>query len=213
MILFFCVPYSVNGKNSNIQSNNQLNGSYSTGYNKRNQKNYSNPSSTGSSNPTSRHGSFSKPYYSNEFAMYRNMMAYVPIVPPQSDESSQVVRRRGGSLPIPMMMTGLNPQQQQYYPYHRNSMYLSPNSPPNANGADIRTRPKSNSYCEGTTVDGRRNSNGMSQWLQRRHESSRSSEGNVVMNGVIRQPRGPDGTKGFHAGHRQINNLNEEVLA
>ena len=132
-------------------------------------------------------------------------MAYAPVS--SAEDSPQVVRRRGGSLPIPMMTNGGQQylhQQHYYNPTQRNSMYLSPNSSP-PNGTDIRPRPKSNSYCEGTVPRGSPNgAGGMSLWLQRRHASTRSSEGNVVISGVVRQPRGPDGTKGFAQGYRQL---------
>lgn len=110
--------------------------------------------------------------------------------------TEEVVRRgRGGSLPIAMLQ-------------HRGSIsgpYVSPNSsPPTA--ASGYLRPKSNSYCEGTTV-GATASNGMSPWLMKRKASvasSRLSTGDLVISGVIRQPRGPDGTKGFQSGYRAI---------
>jgi hypothetical protein len=99
-----------------------------------------------------------------------------------------VLRRRGGSLPIAM---GINHTSQQQ---HRPSCaYLSPNSsPPNAHF--LPSRPKSNSYCEGLTT-----SSTMSPWLLRRKAAS---EGNVIISSVIRQPRGPDGTRGFAPGPR-----------
>lgn len=40
---------------------------------------------------------------------------------------------------------------------------------------------------------------GMSPWLMRRKAAA---EGHVVVSSVIRQPRGPDGTRGFMMGHR-----------
>jgi len=102
------------------------------------------------------------------------------------DCSPQSLRRRGGSLPIPSSQ-------------HRGSLtgYLYPSgSPPQG-----FLRPKSNSYSEGTDTSA---ASGMSSWLQKRKASasSRLSSGDISLGGVIRQPRGPDGTKGFHPGSR-----------
>lgn len=110
------------------------------------------------------------------------------------------LRRRGGSLPIPASLM-----------QHRGSTagnYLYPNaSPPNASAGFLR--PKSNSYSEGTDPTGAT----MSTWLQRRKASaasSRLSSGDISLSGVLRQPRGPDGTKGFHPGY--LNLIMEERL-
>jgi len=103
------------------------------------------------------------------------------------DCSPQSLRRRGGSLPIPSSQ-------------HRGSLtgnYLYPSGSPPAGFL----RPKSNSYSEGTDTSA---ASGMSSWLQKRKASasSRLSSGDISLGGVIRQPRGPDGTKGFHPGSR-----------
>lgn len=110
----------------------------------------------------------------------------------EDSQSPQVGRRRGGSLPIAALQRAST-----------NGAYISPNSsPPNGtliigpNGA----RPKSNSYCEGASPTS------MSPWLQRRKASasSRLSSGELNFSGVLRQPRGPDGTKGFATGYRAM---------
>lgn len=104
------------------------------------------------------------------------------------------IRRRGGSLPITASLL-----------QHRGSTagnYLYPNaSPPNAASGFLR--PKSNSYSEGTDSSAAT----MSSWLQKRKASAAStrlSTGEISLGGVIRQPRGPDGTKGFYPGYRTI---------
>jgi len=112
------------------------------------------------------------------------------------DCSPQSLRRRGGSLPIPSAQ-------------HRGSLvgnYLYPSGSPPAGFL----RPKSNSYSEGT--DASSAASGMSSWLQKRKASasSRLSSGDISLGGVLRQPRGPDGTKGFHPGYRAL--INEEKL-
>ncbi|OXA63960.1 uncharacterized protein LOC110856935 [Folsomia candida] len=108
-----------------------------------------------------------------------------------TDESP--LRRRGGSLPIAALAQ------------HRGSTagnYLYPNaSPPNAASGFLR--PKSNSYSEGTDPSAAT----MSSWLQKRKASAAStrlSSGEISPAGVIRQPRGPDGSKGFHPGYRTL---------
>jgi len=107
-----------------------------------------------------------------------------------SDESP--LRRRGGSLPIAALSQ------------HRGSTAgnLYPNaSPPNAAAGFLR--PKSNSYSEGTDPSAAT----MSSWLQKRKASAAStrlSTGEISLAGVIRQPRGPDGTKGFYPGYRNL---------
>lgn len=125
-------------------------------------------------------------------------------------------RRRGASLPMPVIAPGILSAQNVYYGnmpgspggrlQHRQTIasYLSPNgSPPNGltaaalSGAAAGARPKSNSYCEGLMTSAT-----MSPWLQRRKAaavSRTSSDGGVVLSTVIRQPRGPDGTRGFSA--------------
>jgi len=99
-------------------------------------------------------------------------------------EREIILRRRGGSLPITMAPAM---HHQNVANSHPNSCHLSPSSSPPNRGA---IRPKSNSYCEGLMMT----STTMSPWLQRRKAAS---EGNVVISSVIRQPRGPDGTRGF----------------
>ncbi|CAG7730394.1 unnamed protein product [Allacma fusca] len=103
-----------------------------------------------------------------------------------NNEREIVLRRRGGSLPIAMgpIHTSQRPA----------STYLSPNSSPPNNF--LPSRPKSNSYCEGLMT-----SSTMSPWLARRKAAS---EGNVIISSVIRQPRGPDGTRGFAPGPRPL---------
>jgi hypothetical protein len=180
----------------------------SNGYHRKISRNSSN-ASTGSSN-CSRHGSFSQQYHAGTSPadlFYRNVHVLAG-----EESTPQVNRRRGGSLPIPMngnananhhYHAGGPPPA--YYNYQRNSMYLSPNSSP-PNGNEIPQRPKSNSYCEGTpnkNLSLATSPNGMSVWLQRRMASTRSSEGNIELNGVLRQPRGPDGTKGFASNQNQ----------
>jgi len=185
---------------------------YGNGPHKKIHRNNSN-ASTCSSNGSSRNGSFSMPYHPGSDLMYRNMMVYH-----SNEEGPQIIRRRGGSLPMPMVMPGdqsfLNGYPYQHYQNgpqgQRNSMYLVPNlSPPS--GAGFQQRPKSNSYCEG--VERKNSTGGMSLWLQRRLANSRSSEGSIVTTGVIRQPRGPDGTKGFAAGYREQILKEREALA
>jgi len=99
-------------------------------------------------------------------------------------EDGQQGRRRGGSLPVATPLA-TSPGR----------AFLSPHASP---GSDMFGRPKSNSYCEGASPTA------MNPWLQRRKAASRLSEGNVVINGVIRQPKGPDGTKGFREGYREL---------
>ena len=106
-------------------------------------------------------------------------------------EREIILRRRGGSLPITMapMMHHNHQNGSATANSHPTPSYLSPNSsPPNRT---MSTRPKSNSYCEGLMMT---SNSTMSPWLQRRKAAS---EGNVVISSVIRQPRGPDGTRGF----------------
>lgn len=101
-----------------------------------------------------------------------------------------VLRRRGGSLPISVGPESMHPSQRPL------SSYLSPgSSPPNF----LPQRPKSNSYCEGLMTTAT-----MSPWLQRRKAatSRTNSEGNVIISGVVRQPKGPDGTRGFSMASR-----------
>jgi len=168
---------------------------------RRNQHRNNSVISTGSSG-SSRHGSFcnGKPGQSSPEPLFRNMMVYMPDEP-------QVIRRRGGSLPMPSVMSAGG--QQHYYRsppednFHqkRNSMFLCTN-PAQSDSSNFQVRPKSNSYCEGI---GPRANGGTSLWLQRRMESTRAaSEGSVVISGVVRQPRGPDGTRGFAAGYRRL---------
>ncbi|ODM99313.1 La-related protein 6 [Orchesella cincta] len=111
----------------------------------------------------------------------------------EESQSPQVGRRRGGSLPITALQRTSG------------AAYLSPNSSPPGNGAFITigpngARPKSNSYCEGTSPTT------MSPWLLKRKASasSRLSNGELTFSGVVRQPRGPDGTKGFASGYRAM---------
>ncbi|CAL8076932.1 unnamed protein product [Orchesella dallaii] len=152
--------------------------------------------STASSNNSSQHNSFSKPppsSSSHPANLLRNLNS--PVVTHSSFgeefQSPQVVRRRVGSLPI----AGLQRSS--------SSAYLSSNSSPLSNGASITSgpngaRPKSSSYCEGAS------SKTISTWLQRRRASasSRPNNGELTFSEVVRQPRGPDGTKGFVSGYR-----------
>jgi hypothetical protein len=89
-----------------------------------------------------------------------------------------------------------------------NSHFLSPNPIIAAlakdGGADGFWRPKSNSYSEGSQGS----KAGMSSWLEKRKASAASlkmSSGDLSQNEVIRQPRGPDGTQGFHPQCRTLN--------
>ncbi|CAL8106281.1 unnamed protein product [Orchesella dallaii] len=151
--------------------------------------------STASSNNSSQHNSFSKspPSSSSRPAdLLCNLNSSVVTYSSFGEEfqSPQVVRRRGGSLSVAALQRSSG------------AAYLSSNSSPLSNGA----RPKSDSYCEGaspTTI---------STWLQRRRASasSRGYNGELTFSGVVRQPRGPDGTKGFASGYRAV--LLEERL-
>ncbi|CAL8076979.1 unnamed protein product [Orchesella dallaii] len=149
--------------------------------------------STPSSNNSSQHNSFSKPppsSSSHPSDLLRNLNSSVVTYSSFGEEfqSPQVVRRRVGSLPIAALQRSSS------------SAYLSSNSSPLSNGASITSgpngaRPKSSSYCEGaspTTI---------STWLQRRR-ASRNYNGELTFSEVVRQPRGPDGTKGFASGYR-----------
>jgi len=171
---------------------------------RRNQRNNS-VVSTGSSG-SSRHGSFCKPGQSQEPLFNRNMMVFAP------DDVPQIIRRRGGSLPMTSVTSTTGEQQQFYRAPHkdgahnqkRNSMFLAANTA-QSDVANFQIRPKSNSYCEGIGNGNGNAGGGTSLWLQRRMESSRAaSEVSVVTSGVIRQPRGPDGTRGFASGYRQL---------
>jgi len=89
-----------------------------------------------------------------------------------------------------------------------NTHYLSPNPTIAAlakdGGPDGFWRPKSNSYSEGSQGS----KAGMSSWLEKRKASAASlkmSCGDISQNEVIRQPRGPDGTQGFHPQCRTLN--------
>jgi len=104
-----------------------------------------------------------------------------PSVTSRKDENSQPLRPRGGSLPVPLSVLAPRGSVSGVYPCSTN----------NNSG---QQRPKSNSYSEGSDPCG------MSTWLQKRKASaasSRLSTGDICLNGVIRQPRGPDGTRGF----------------
>jgi len=112
-------------------------------------------------------------------------------------EESQVVRRRGGSVAVPPK-SALSRHRGSVCP----SMLAGSGSPPSS--ASGYLRPKSNSYSEGSDKN---NGATMSSWLQRRKASAAStrlSNGDIQVSGVIRQPRGPDGTSGFHPGHRTL---------
>ncbi|CAL8088366.1 unnamed protein product [Orchesella dallaii] len=189
-------------RNSTQHQNNANNGSgnqsrrNSSAYNQNHRKS-SNTSNT-SSNNSSRHNSFSKPppsSSSHPADLLRNVYSSVVAYSSSGEESQspQVGRRRGGSLPIAALQRSSG------------TAYLSPNSSPPSNGAFITigpngARPKSNSYCEGASPTT------MSTWLCRRKASasSRLSSGELTFSGVVRQPRGPDGTKGFASGYRAM---------
>jgi len=184
--------YNING---GITNNNRKNSNQQQYPNtKASASRKSSNASTASSNVNSRNGSFSsgtgRPHPAD---MFRHMMTTTS-AGSSGEDSPQVIRRRGGSLPI---NTG-----------HRGSIgghnNLSPNSSPPSNVPAGFLRPKSNSYCEGTT--NQQATTGMSPWLLKRKASavSRSSNGDIVISGVIRQPRGPDGTKGFASGYREL---------
>jgi len=101
----------------------------------------------------------------------------------KDSENSQPLRPRGGSLPVPLAVLAPRGSVSGVYPC----------SPNNSSHSGIQ-RPKSNSYSEGSDPCG------MSSWLQKRKASaasSRLSTGDICLSGVIRQPRGPDGTRGF----------------
>jgi len=71
-------------------------------------------------------------------------------------------------------------------------------------GPDGFWRPKSNSYSEGSQGS----KVGMSTWLEKRKASAASlkmSCGDLSQTEIIRQPRGPDGTQGFHPQCRTLN--------
>ncbi|XP_021962360.1 la protein homolog isoform X2 [Folsomia candida] len=111
-----------------------------------------------------------------------------------NDESLPIRRRRGGSLPVAPLA--------QY----RGNYCICPPNPPSQNAVDF-LRPNSNGYFEGGTDPAAT----MSSWLQKRKASNRLSVGEVSLgSGVIRQPRGPDGSKGFHPGYRAL--MQEERL-
>jgi len=126
-----------------------------------------------------------------------------------SSDEAQVVRRRGGSLPVPA--SSLSKHRASISGGH--IMMHSNASPPNGSGG--YTRPKSKSYSEGTDHSAAT----MSSWLQKRKASaasSRLSTGEITLNGVLRQPRGPDGSKGFHPGYRRLiveERLQREMVA
>jgi hypothetical protein len=155
----------------------------------------SNVSIVSSNGSNSRNNSFSsgtgRPHPADLFRQVMNSNSA------SGDDSPQVLRRRGGSLPINAGHRG------SIGGGHNN---LSPNSSPPSNVPAGFLRPKSNSYCEGTNQQQQITTTGMSPWLLRRKASasSRSSTGDIVISGVIRQPKGPDGTKGFAAGYREI---------
>jgi len=186
-------------QNQNNANNNGVNNQSrrnSSAYHQTHRK--SSNTSTASSNNSSRHNSFSKPPLSSSSHpadLLRNVYSSVVAYSSSGEESQspQVGRRRGGSLPIAALQRSSG------------GAYLSPNSSPPSNGAFITigpngARPKSNSYCEGTSPTT------MSPWLQRRKASasSRLSNGELTFSGVVRQPRGPDGTKGFASGYRAM---------
>jgi hypothetical protein len=130
-------------------------------------------------------------HYGQQNQYYKNTNSGRSSISSINDDAP--LRRRGGSLPI----TALS--------QHRGSTagnYLYPNaSPPNSASGFLR--PKSNSYSEGTDPSAAT----MSSWLQKRKASAAStrlSTGEISLNGVSRQPRGPDGTKGFHSGYRTL---------
>jgi len=157
--------------------------------------------SPASSANSSRNGSFSYQHHPGGDLFNRNQYYGSGL---DLDGLEQVLlRRRGGSLPI-----SAHSQQKRHSHSSAtgNQLYLSPSSSPPTNAAfgPGQHRPKSNSYCEGANINGS-NSVGMSAWLQKRLASSRTSEGNISLSAtVIRQPRGPDGTKGFAAGYRNM---------
>jgi len=156
---------------------------------------YSNMS-TGSSNPGSRNGSFSA---QGQGQMTQRIPALFDrkITSEDLGGLSFAAAARRGSLPLPNLMNGGNNRSMSLttataaargrHQSKRNSLAPPP--------AERQPRQKSNSYCEGTEQSG--GAAGMSAWLQRRMATTRSSEGTIVLNAAIRQPRGPDGTKGF----------------
>jgi SUZ-C motif len=120
----------------------------------------------------------------DEYLIELLILVFLPVC---TDRGEVILR--GGSLPIAMVGPGLVHLSQQHQNQRPLSGHLSPtSSPPN-----LSQRPKSNSDCEGLTTSAT-----MSPWLQRRKAAARTnSEGNVIISSVIRQPRGPDGTRGF----------------
>jgi hypothetical protein len=190
------VPTTTTANNKDASDEQQLNRNNNGRNNRNNRQAMRKMSSvsTGSSTGGSRHGSFSsgKPHPAE---LFRNVMSCTSSSA-SGEDSPQTPRRRGGSLPI---ATG-NPR-----PYSYN---MSPNSSPPNPGL----RPKSNSYCEGQNINGPATTT-MSPWLMKRKQSnSRNSEGSIVLSGVIRQPRGPDGTKGFASGYRTLILREKETL-
>lgn len=151
--------------------------------------------STTSSSNSSRHNSFSRaPGHPAD--LLRDVCMGGAFSSSGEDCTPQVGRRRGGSLPI----AAINNRTCVI----AGGAYLSPNSSPPNNGTYVigpnGARPKSNSYCEGAGPTT------MSPWLQRRKASasSRLSSGDLVFAGVVRQPKGPDGTTGFPSGYRAL---------
>jgi hypothetical protein len=186
----------------------RANGQIYNNNNQRRSQRFSNASMTSgssispaSSAASSRNGSFSYQHHPGGELFNRNQY-FAPAA--DVDGLEQVLlRRRGGSLPI-------NAQQQQKRHSHSsatgNQLYLSPSSSPpnNVTYGPGQHRPKSNSYCEGANITNG-TSSGMSAWLQKRLASTRTSEGNITLAAtVIRQPRGPDGSKGFASGYRNM---------